>query len=281
MSKKFWAAALLGAAAAGVAYAGRKISQSVKQMEEEINGSEGSHKAFVKKNGRDIILPEGEKFTGGAVGAALGSLHYDMSRVEIEDGSELSVEAYMGGVNVTVPPDVQVVLDAEESHMAETCVDMPEGAEDGPVLRIKARGTLGGIYIGTPWEEEDDGWDGCGSGEEKDWSGCASDCHTPDPSAERPVPLCSMESPDGVFEKPDDTDPGIQNAKSFTSAEGIVGVGLLEHDVPCCGPEAVVASHPAGGLENSALPEEEDEAALDEVSAVEEAAEDPETSASL
>ena len=241
MGKKIWAAALLGAAAAGAAYAGRKISRIVKDAEESVNSAKGSHKAFVKKREQKIVLPEGDSFTGGAVGAALGSLEYDMSRAEIQDGAQLQVEACLGSVKVTVPPYVQVVVDDRESSMTDTRVELSESSPQAPVLRVCAKGTLSGVRISAPCSQEEGDWE-----EDICWEGSCP-----------PIEVQDLH---------------IENAESSESAQGTTAVGLLEHDVRCCGAEAVVAS--AGRVEESA-PEEEDEAAEEPEMAAEEAAEDP------
>ena len=262
MAKGKWlAAALLGAAAAGAVYTGKKISETAVNMEEEMNSSGASHKLLVKKGGRDIALKEGELFTGGAIGVLCGGLNYDMSRCTIQDGAEMNIRVCMSGANVTVPAGTKVVLNAQpgKAFFVSAPSEGEEGA-DGPTLSINATGAMGGLNIRYACEEEDE--EEFDDLEEFDKTRDVRPSGAPDPFRLDPASVVP-------------TDPGdsnILNAKSMESAIGCTATGILDFDNPSAGPEAVISAEPAAMEYKN---EESGEAAEDPHIVSEEVAEDP------
>ena len=261
MAKGKWlAAALLGAAAAGAVYTGKKISETAVNMEEQMNGSGASHKLLVKKCGRDITLEEGELFTGGVFGVLFGGLHYDMSRCKVEDGARIDIRVCMGSAGLIVPAGTKVVLQVQEGKaFVATAPEQEEGAE-GPTLLVCATGSMGGLSIRYPVSDENE--DEFDDLEAFDKTGDVRPSSAPDPF--------SLDPDSAVPEDP--VDSNIVNARSNESAVGCGATGLLDFDNPSAGAEAVISSEPAAmGYKN----EEEGEAAEDPFAPAEEAAEDP------
>ena len=91
--------------------AGKKvIAKTTEKLENQFNDTPAEYKILVKRAKKTETLPQGEVFSGGIIGVLCGGLTYDMSRAVIEDGAELTVRAYMSGVNILVPKDVRVEM---------------------------------------------------------------------------------------------------------------------------------------------------------------------------
>ena len=261
MAKGKWlAAALLGAAAAGAVYTGKKLTETAVNMEEEMNSSGASHKLLVKKGGRDIVLKEGELSKGGAIGVLCGGLNYDMSRCTIEDGAQLDIRVCMSGANLIIPAGTKLILNAQAGKAFFFSGPQAEEKADGPTLLINATGTMGSLNVRYPSEEDrEEEFDDL---DEFDKTRDVRPSGAPDPFRLDPHSVVPT----------DPVDSTILNARSMESAVGCTATGLLDFDNPSAGPEAVISSEPAA-IEYKR--EEDGEAAEDPHETSEEVAEDP------
>jgi len=86
----------------------------------------------------------------GRVIAACGGVDLDLRGARLDPaGAELLVEAYLGGVQVRVPNEWRVDVEATStSGGVETRLAKPEDLpDDAPKLRVEAIARLGGVYI--------------------------------------------------------------------------------------------------------------------------------------
>jgi hypothetical protein len=86
----------------------------------------------------------------GRVVAACGGVDLDLRGAKLDPaGAELVVEAYLGGVQVRVPNEWRVAVEAPSTKGAvEAKVAQPDDLpEDAPKLRVKAIARLGGILV--------------------------------------------------------------------------------------------------------------------------------------
>jgi predicted membrane protein len=92
---------------------------------------------------------ESPSFRGGKAEAILGGLDLDLTRAALAEGrATLELTAVMGGIDVRVPRDWQVVLDATPilGGIDDQTHPLPEAERKG-VLYVKATAILGGIDI--------------------------------------------------------------------------------------------------------------------------------------
>ena len=92
----------------------------------------------------------------GRVVAAVGGVNLDLREATLDPaGADLRVEAYVGGVQVTVPNTWRVPVEWEAvMGGVEANVPEPDGLpEDAPTLRIDAVARVGGLMVTAEKEE--------------------------------------------------------------------------------------------------------------------------------
>ncbi len=92
---------------------------------------------------------ESRSFRGGKAEAVLGGLDLDLTRASLAEGrATLELTAVMGGIDVRVPRDWRIVLDATPilGGVEDKTHPLPEAELKG-VLTVKATAILGGIDI--------------------------------------------------------------------------------------------------------------------------------------
>jgi len=92
----------------------------------------------------------------GRVIAACGGVELDLRGAKLDPaGAELLVEAYLGGVQVRVPNEWRIAVEAHStSGGVETNVAQPDDLpDDAPNLRVEAIARLGGVMITAETDE--------------------------------------------------------------------------------------------------------------------------------
>lgn len=82
--------------------------------------------------------------------ACFGGVNLDLRRAELQDGiTEISVAAFFGGAEITVPEDLPVEVDGVGifGGFERRNLTAPTGDETGPVLRIKGVAFFGGVTV--------------------------------------------------------------------------------------------------------------------------------------
>jgi len=89
-----------------------------------------------------------ESLTTGEATAFLGGIELDLSRAHITGEARLEVRAIMGGIDVAVPADWRVEMDARSFAGDVQNATDPDGVEDdAPVLIVTADAWFGGVLI--------------------------------------------------------------------------------------------------------------------------------------
>jgi len=88
-----------------------------------------------------------------AVGSALtvmGGIDMDLTGATLAPGAKLDLRAFMGGIEVSVPPSWRIEIIATE-RMGEVVSDLADNDQnaEGPLLLVYASVTMGGISITT------------------------------------------------------------------------------------------------------------------------------------
>jgi hypothetical protein len=92
----------------------------------------------------------------GRVVAACGGVDLDLRGAKLDPGgAELLVEAYLGGVQVRVPNEWRIAVEAHSTKGGiETNVAQPDDLpNDAPNLRVKAIARVGGVLITAETDE--------------------------------------------------------------------------------------------------------------------------------
>ena len=92
----------------------------------------------------------------GRVVAACGGVDLDLRAAKLDPaGAELRVEAYLGGVQVRVPNEWRLAVEAHSTTGGvETNVAQPDDLpDDAPNLRVEAIARLGGVIITAETDE--------------------------------------------------------------------------------------------------------------------------------
>jgi hypothetical protein len=102
--------------------------------------------------GRDFASTADRLEEGSAL-AVMGGVDLDLREATIGPGAKLKLTAFMGGIDVTVPSSWRVEVIATE-RMGEVVdmLDRSDQDEEGPLLLVYAKSTMGGISISTPRE---------------------------------------------------------------------------------------------------------------------------------
>lgn len=101
--------------------------------------------------GRDFTSSAG-RFADGRALAVMGGIDLDMSGATLAPGAKLELRAFMGGIDVTIPPSWRVEVIATE-RMGDVVNALDENAHDeAPLLIVYATATMGGISIASPRE---------------------------------------------------------------------------------------------------------------------------------
>ena len=92
----------------------------------------------------------------GRVVAAVGGVNLDLRQATLDPaGADLRVEAYAGGVQVSVPNTWRVPV-RSDAAMGGVEASVPEPAdlpEDAPTLRIEAMARFGGVMVTAETQE--------------------------------------------------------------------------------------------------------------------------------
>jgi hypothetical protein len=89
-----------------------------------------------------------EHFAQGSALAVMGGIDLDLSGATLAPGAKLDLRAFMGGIDVSVPPSWRIEVIATERMGEVTHVLDEDGQNDeGPLLLIYASATMGGISI--------------------------------------------------------------------------------------------------------------------------------------
>lgn len=89
-----------------------------------------------------------DNFRGGELSVMLGGMEVDLRHVKMTESATLFLRCTLGGLEVYLPPDIQVRVSGSEILGGADTHLRPESAEmTGPVLMIDYQVTLGGIEI--------------------------------------------------------------------------------------------------------------------------------------
>jgi hypothetical protein len=102
--------------------------------------------------GKDFVSSAQHFADGGAL-AVMGGIDLDLSGATLAPGAKLDLRAFMGGIDVSVPPSWRVEVVATE-RMGDVVNQLDEDDQDdeGPLLIVYASATMGGISISAPRE---------------------------------------------------------------------------------------------------------------------------------
>ena len=87
-----------------------------------------------------------DRFEQGSALALMGGIEMDLSGATLAPGAKLDLKAFMGGIEVSVPPTWRVEVIATE-RMGEVVNNLGDIDGDGPLLIVYASATMGGISI--------------------------------------------------------------------------------------------------------------------------------------
>ena len=97
--------------------------------------------------GRDFESSAQHLAEGSAL-AVMGGIDLDLSGATLAPGAKLDLRAFMGGIEVSVPPSWRVEVISTE-RMGDVVNGLEENGQDheGPLLLVYASATMGGISI--------------------------------------------------------------------------------------------------------------------------------------
>jgi hypothetical protein len=97
--------------------------------------------------GRDFES-SAERLVEGSALAFMGGIEMDLNEASLAPGAKLDLRAFMGGIDVSVPPSWRVEVIATE-RMGEVVADLADNDQnaEGPLLLVYASATMGGISI--------------------------------------------------------------------------------------------------------------------------------------
>ena len=97
--------------------------------------------------GRDFESSANHLAEGSAL-AFMGGIEMDLTEATLAPGAKLDLRAFMGGIEVAVPPSWRVEVIATE-RMGEVVSDLEASDRngEGPLLLVYASATMGGISI--------------------------------------------------------------------------------------------------------------------------------------
>ena len=109
--------------------------------------SDDSFSIVAVTGGRDFVSTADRLAEGRAL-AVMGGIDLDLSGATLAPGAKLDLRAFMGGIDVTLPPLWRVEVIATE-RMGDVVYQLHEAYEndEGPLLVVYANATMGGIAI--------------------------------------------------------------------------------------------------------------------------------------
>ena len=91
-----------------------------------------------------------EHLAEGSALAFMGGIEMDLSGATLAPGAKLDLRAFMGGIEVSVPPSWRVeVIATERMGEVVSALDDNDQNGEGPLLLVYASATMGGISITT------------------------------------------------------------------------------------------------------------------------------------
>lgn len=117
------------------------------RLKESVPVAGYSHSQLVKKSARTIVEFEPELFQNGIIKATCSAIVYDISDLQFAQTSYLTCDAYMSALTITIPSNVNVVL--ESQSFLGNCAALTGRYMDTdiPQLYVKARACLSNISI--------------------------------------------------------------------------------------------------------------------------------------
>ncbi len=142
---RFFKRAALGATivAALLTVAGAVVRRTVHEFGTE--SDDAFSRAFVMSGGAFRSTAIGLR--SGEVLAFMGGAEVDLRRATIVDGATLRLRAYMGGIDVIVPPGWRVEVAASAFMGGADNRTDPDAGSDAPLLLIEALAVMGGIAV--------------------------------------------------------------------------------------------------------------------------------------
>lgn len=111
------------------------------------HGEDGKRMCCNVRLGADEYVYRGEAFHGARLDAFCGGLRLDLRKAVISEDEEIDIHTFMGGVELLVPPTVNVIV---KSHNFLGGVDnQTDGRSipDAPTIHISASNFLGGVDV--------------------------------------------------------------------------------------------------------------------------------------
>lgn len=110
-------------------------------------GEDGKRICCAVRFGADEYIYRGETFHGARLDAFFGGLRLDLSRAVISEDEEIDIHTYLGGVEVIVPNNVNVMTKSH-SFLGGVSNEITRSEIPGaPCLHIVASNFLGGVTI--------------------------------------------------------------------------------------------------------------------------------------
>lgn len=110
-------------------------------------GEDGKRMCCAVRFGADEYIYRGEPFHGARLDAFCGGLRLDLREAAISEDEEIDIHTYLGGVELLVPADVNVVV---RSHSFIGGVGDQTGGRvisGAPTIHITASNFLGGVSV--------------------------------------------------------------------------------------------------------------------------------------
>lgn len=110
-------------------------------------GEDGKRICCAVRFGADEYVYRGESFHGARLDAFFGGLRLDLSKAVITEDEEIDVRTYLGGVEITVPTDVNVMVKSNSFIGGVNNGIGDRMIPNAPCLHIVASNFLGGVTI--------------------------------------------------------------------------------------------------------------------------------------
>lgn len=110
-------------------------------------GEEGKRLHCSVRYGADQYVYQGEPFSGARLDAFCGGLRFDLRKAVISDDEEIDIHTYLGGVEIYIPNDVNVVVKSRSFLGGVSDGTSKQSIPNAHTLHIVASNMLGGVNI--------------------------------------------------------------------------------------------------------------------------------------